>query len=67
MWRISGLSWGRPLAWKMRWTAMGFSPLAPRPYTVSVGMPTRPPARMISAARSISFAVRSCVFIVSAS
>ena len=31
MWRISGLSWGRPLASKIRATAASSSPLAPRP------------------------------------
>ena len=37
-------------------------PLAPRPYTVSVGMPTSPPARRIAAARSTSRAVSASVF-----
>ena len=31
MWRMRGLSWGRPLARKMSSTALGFRPLAPRP------------------------------------
>ena len=64
MWRIRGLSWGRPLAWKICPTAMGFIPSAPRPYTVSVGMPTRPPPFKIPAAFSASAGVRICVFIL---
>ena len=64
IWRISGLSWGRPLARKIFRTASGSNPLAPKPYTVSVGMPTRPPDLMITAALSISDGLRSCVSIM---
>ena len=49
-WMMSGLSCGRPFASKMRRTASGSSALAPRPYTVSVGIASRPPRQMMSAA-----------------
>ena len=61
--RIRGLSWGRPLASKIWATASGSRPLAPSPYTVSVGMPSRPPRRRMSAASPIclSFKRRVCI------
>ena len=49
------------MAAKMRPTASGFRPLAPRPYTVSVGMPSRPPRRRISAASAVSRGCSLCV------
>ena len=49
-WTISGLSPGRPFAAKIVLTASAFRAFAPSPYTVSVGKPTRPPARIIAAA-----------------
>ena len=65
--RISGLSCGRPFASKIRATAAGSRPLAPRPYTVSVGIPTSPPARMICAASWTSASCRSLVVFMSES
>ena len=52
--KISGLSFGRPLAAKILATAVGFSPSAPRPYTVSVGKETTSPALISAAACSIA-------------
>ena len=54
-WRIRGLSEGRPLARKMPSTAAGSRPLAPRPYTVSVGKATSPPERMMEPASRTPF------------
>ena len=48
MWTISGWSAGRPLTSKIRRTAAALAASAPRPYTVSVGMATSPPARSTS-------------------
>ena len=45
MWTISGWSAGRPLTAKIRRTASALDASAASPYTVSVGMATRPPAR----------------------
>ena len=50
---ISGLSPGLPLASNIFFTATGSRALAARPYTVSVGMATRPPVRSISPARAM--------------
>ena len=47
---ISGSKRGRPFISKMRAQASGFRPSAPRPYTVSVGKATTPPARIRAAA-----------------
>ena len=59
-WMMRGLSWGRPLASKIRFTAVPSRALAPRPYTVSVGMPTRPPSRRILAAAPILSSISFC-------
>ena len=48
--RIRGLSEGLPFASYIFGTAFSSRPLAPRPYTVSVGKATRPPFFMIPAA-----------------
>lgn len=48
-WTIKGSVRGRPLASKIRATAKGWKTSAARPYTVSVGNPTTPPLRRISA------------------
>ena len=53
---ISGCSAGRPLAEKIRATAAGFWASAASPYTVSVGRPSSPPARRVSAAAAIDSA-----------
>ena len=50
---MSGLSTGLPLAKKIFLTAEGFSALAPKPYTVSVGNATKPPSKIMRAAISI--------------
>lgn len=49
-WTINGLSAGRPFARKIARTARASNAFAPRPYTVSVGNATTPPAQRISAA-----------------
>lgn len=66
MCEMRGLSCGRPLAAKMALTAAPSSAFAARPYTVSVGIATRPPARRMPAAFSIASGrgARSSVFIM---
>src|SRR3954466_13223513 len=51
---INGWSAGRPLTANTRATAVTSAASAARPYTVSVGSPTRPPARSAAAARPTS-------------
>gem|GEM_PF-5084068 len=53
-WTISGSKLGLRLASKTRASATRFHASAPSPYTVSVGIATRRPPRMASAARSRS-------------
>ena len=53
-WTISGWSIGRPFTSNMRRTAVSFDASAASPYTVSVGIATRPPARSTSTAVSMS-------------
>jgi len=53
-WTMSGCDDGRRLTANRRRSAVRFVASAPSPYTVSVGKATSPPARRISAARSIS-------------
>src|SRR5664280_3254814 len=52
-WTINGSKAGRSFAAKTRATARASSAFAPRPYTVSVGKTTRPPARSCAAAIAI--------------
>ena len=56
---ISGWSLGRPLASKMPRTALALPASAARPYTVSVGMPTRLPAASRCAACSMAAGSRA--------
>ena len=58
---MSGSKVGRPFASKIRATAGASKAFAPRPYTVSVGKATSPPARMIAAARGIDSAAECAV------
>ena len=53
IWRIRGLSEGRPLASYIFFDACASRPFAPRPYTVSVGNATNPPVRRIPAASAM--------------
>src|SRR5438128_839320 len=55
-----GFCAGRPLAAKILATAPASSALAPRPYTVSVGNATRPPALRSCAARAIASGSENC-------
>lgn len=55
IWTIKGLSCGRPLASKIEVTAWGLVASAANPYTVSVGIATKPPFRRIAAACSRLF------------
>ena len=52
-WHIRGLNRGRPLTSKIRATAWPSVASAARPYTVSVGIATRPPRANTVTARSI--------------
>ena len=54
MCKIKGLSLGLPLAAKIFATASLFKPLAPKPYTVSVGKATTSPAWIKAAALTIT-------------
>ena len=66
IWTISGLSDGLPFAAYIFADAASSSASAPRPYTVSVGNATRPPALNISPAFSYIFSSSLGLHVISA-